>query len=107
MHVAGDIILDRAATEGYSLSEAGWIRPRDGEFYFEVAAQKDRHRHSARAPDREQAVINLGRLVGYPSGEQSHFESAALAACTIAKMPALMHPATTAKLQSPTQDQYQ
>ena len=64
-----DIILDRIAKDGYSLSEAGWIRPQDHQFYFEVAAEKDGHRHIARAPDREQAVVNLGRLVGYPLDE--------------------------------------
>ena len=61
-----DIILDSIAKDGYSLSEAGWIRPQDHEFYFEVTAEKDGHRHIARAPDRETAVVNLGLLVGYP-----------------------------------------
>ena len=56
MPVASDIILDWIAKDGYSLSEAGWIRPQDRKFYFEVTAEKDGHRHSARAPDRETAV---------------------------------------------------
>ncbi len=69
MRVASDIILDWAAKDGYSLSETGWRQGRDRKFYFEVTAEKDGHRHIARAPDREQAVINLGRLVGYPLDE--------------------------------------
>lgn len=59
MPVASDIILDQIARDGYSLSEAGWIRPQDQQFYFEVTAEKDGHRHIARAPDRKQAVVNL------------------------------------------------
>ncbi len=66
---ASDIILDRAAHDGYSLSGAGWIRPQDHEFYFEVTAEKDGHRHIARAPSQRQAVVSLGRLVGYPLDE--------------------------------------
>ena len=66
---ASDIILDWIHEDGYSLSEAGWIRPQDHQFYFEVAAEKDDHRHLARAPDREQAVVNLGLLIGYPLDE--------------------------------------
>ncbi len=66
---ASDIILDWAAKDGYSLSEAGWIRPQDREFYFEVTAEKDGHRHIARAADRESAVVNLGLLIGYPLEE--------------------------------------
>ena len=50
MPVASDIILDWIHDDGYSLSEAGWIRPQDHEFYFEVTAEKDGHRHIARAP---------------------------------------------------------
>ena len=69
MPIASDIILDRIAKDGYSLSEAGWIRPQDHEFYFEVTAEKDGHRHIARAPDRETAVAQLGVLVGYPLDE--------------------------------------
>ncbi len=69
MPIASDIILDWAAREGYSLSEADWIRPQDHEFYFEVTAEKDGHRHIARAPDRETAVVNLGVLIGYPLDE--------------------------------------
>ncbi len=44
---ASDIILDWAAKDGYSLSEAAWIRPQDHEFYFEVTEEKDGHRHSS------------------------------------------------------------
>ena len=38
-----DIILDWIHADGYSLSEAGWIRPQGHEFYFEVTAEKDGH----------------------------------------------------------------
>ncbi len=69
MPIASDIILDWAAKDGYSLSEAGWIQARDRKFYFEVTAEKDGHRHTARAPDRESAVVNLGLLIGYPLDE--------------------------------------
>ncbi len=69
MPLASDIILDWLAEDGYSLSEAGWIRPQDEQFYFEVAAEKDGHRHIARAPDRESAVVHLGMLIGYPLDE--------------------------------------
>ncbi len=69
MPVAGDIILAWIAKDGYSLSEAGWIRAQDRKFYFEVTAEKDGHRHIARAPDRETAVVNLGLLIGYPLDE--------------------------------------
>lgn len=47
MPLTSDIIVDRLAKDGYSLSEAGWIRPQDGQFYFEVVARKDGHRHIA------------------------------------------------------------
>ena len=56
MPVASDIILDWLHEDGYPLSESGWIRPQDHEFYFEVAAEKDDHRHIARAPDRERTT---------------------------------------------------
>ena len=69
MPIASDIILDWIAKDGYSLSEDGWIRPQDSKFYFEVTAEKDGHRHIARAPDREQAVVHLGLLIGYPLDE--------------------------------------
>ncbi len=69
MPIASDIILDWAVKEGYSLSETGWIRARDRKFYFEVTATKDGHRHIATGPDREQAVVNLARLIGYPLDE--------------------------------------
>ena len=65
MPVASDMILDWIAEDGYSLSEAGWIQARDRKFYFEVTAEKDGHRHIARASDRESAVVHLGRLIGY------------------------------------------
>jgi hypothetical protein len=44
MPVASNIILDWAAKEGCSLSEAGWRQARDRKFYFEVTAEKDGHR---------------------------------------------------------------
>ncbi len=69
MPIAGDIILDWIAEDGYSLSEAGWIRPQARQFYFEVTAEKNGHRHIARAPDRESAVVHLGVLIGYPLDE--------------------------------------
>ncbi len=69
MPLASDIILDWIADDGYSLAETGWLRPQDHEFYFEVTAEKDGHRHIARAPDREQAVVHLGLLIGYPLEE--------------------------------------
>ncbi len=62
MPLASDIILDWIAEDGYSLSESGWIRAQDRKFYFEVTAEKDGHRHIARAPARETAVVNLGLL---------------------------------------------
>ncbi len=64
MPVASDIILDWIADDGYSLSESGWVRPQDHEFYFEITVEKDGHRHIARAPDRETAVVHLGMLIG-------------------------------------------
>ena len=69
MPLASDTILDWIHEDGYSLSEAGWIRPQDRQFYFEVTAEKDGHRHIARAPSRETAVVNLGLLIGYPLDE--------------------------------------
>ncbi len=69
MPVTSDIILDWAARDGYSLSETGWIQARDHKFYFEVTAEKDGHRHVARAPERETAVAQLGVLIGYPLDE--------------------------------------
>ena len=66
---ACDIILDWIAKDGYSLSEAGWIRAQDHEFYVEVTAEKNGHRHIARARDRETAVVHLGLLIGYPLDE--------------------------------------
>ena len=65
MPVASDIILDWIAKDGYSLSETGWIQARDRKFYFEVTAEKDGHRHIARAPNQEQAITHLGLLLGY------------------------------------------
>ena len=41
----------------------------DHQFYFEVTAEKHGHRHIAKGPDREQAVVNLARLIGYPLDE--------------------------------------
>ncbi len=69
MPVASDIILDWITDDGFSLSESGWIRAQDHKFYFEVTAEKDGHRHIARAPSREQAVVHLGMLIGYPLDE--------------------------------------
>ncbi len=69
MPLASDIILDWINEDGYSLSETGWIRPQDRKFYFVVTAEKDGHRHIARAPDRESAVVHLGILIVYPLDE--------------------------------------
>ncbi len=66
----GDIILGWFQEDGYSLSEAGRIRARDQQFYFEVTAEKNGHRHIARVPDRETAIAELGTLMGYPLDEQ-------------------------------------
>ncbi len=63
MPVASDIILNWIHEDGHSLSEAGWIRAQDQQFYLEVTAEKDGHRHIARARDRETAVAELGRLI--------------------------------------------
>jgi len=41
MPVASDFILDWIAEDGYSLSETGWIRPQQHQFYFEVTVEKD------------------------------------------------------------------
>ena len=41
MPVASDTILDWIAKDGYSLSQAGWIRAQDRQFYFEVMAEMD------------------------------------------------------------------
>ncbi len=41
MPIASDIILDLIHDDGYSLSESGWIRPQDRQFYFEVMAEMD------------------------------------------------------------------
>ncbi len=67
--IVSDLLLDWLAEDGYSLSETGWIRAQDRKFYFEVTAEQDGHRHIARARDREQAVVNLGMLIGYPLDE--------------------------------------
>ncbi len=72
MPVASDIILDRIHDDGYSLSEAGWIRPQDHEFYFEVTAEKDGHRHIARAPDRETAVVFVLQSCKYDRSGSEH-----------------------------------
>ncbi len=66
MPIASDMILDWIHEDGHSLSETAWIRPQDHEFYFEVTAEKDGHRHIARAPDRKSAVAQLGSFIGYP-----------------------------------------
>ncbi len=71
MPVTSDIILDRIHEDGYSLSEAGWIRPQDRQFYFEVTAEKDGHRYIARAADRETAVVHLGGWSGIRSMSDS------------------------------------
>ena len=69
MPITSDIILDCITKDGYSLSETGWIQARDRKFYFEVTAEKDGHRHIARAPSRESAVVHLGMLIRYPLDE--------------------------------------
>jgi len=66
---ASDIILDWIREDGYSLSETGWARPQDQQFYFEVTAEKNGHWHIARAASRGQAVVTVGRLVGYSLDE--------------------------------------
>ncbi len=66
---ASDIILGWIHDDGYSIAEAGWVRARDRKFYFEVTAEKDGHRHIARARDREQAIVHLGLLLDYEPDE--------------------------------------
>ena len=63
---ASDIILEWIHDDGYSIGENGWVRALDRKFYFQITAEKDGHRHIARARDREQAVAQLGALVGCP-----------------------------------------
>ncbi len=36
MPITSDIILDWIHADGYSLSETGWIRAQDHEYYFET-----------------------------------------------------------------------
>ena len=69
MPVGSDIIPNWIHEDGHSLAEAGWIRAQNQQFYFEVTAEKDGHRHDAQAPDREQPVVNLGILIGNPLDE--------------------------------------
>ncbi len=69
MPITSDIILDWIHDDGYNVAESGWIQARDRTVDFEVAAEKDGHRHIARAPDREAAVVHLGMLIGYPLDE--------------------------------------
>ena len=67
---ASDNVLDWIAKDGYSLSEAGWIRAQDHEFYFKVTAEKDGHpTHPAScgaaqpaAANRRRSADALGRL---------------------------------------------
>ena len=76
MPLTSDIILDWIHENGYSLSETGWRQARDRKFYFVVTAEKDGHRHIARARDREQAVVNLDRLMACPLDESTHSQCA-------------------------------
>ena len=71
MPITSDIILGWLHEDGYSLGESGWHQARDRKFYFEVTAEKDGHRHIARAPDRESPVVQLGLLLGYSLDEQA------------------------------------
>ena len=67
--IISDIILNWLHEDGYSLGESGWMNPLIGQQWIQVEATKDRHQHFVRGPDREQAIINLGLLVGYPLDE--------------------------------------
>ncbi len=71
MPIASDLILDWATQDGYSLSEAGWIRPQDRKFYFEVTAEKDGHRTGAGSRDggcqsRIADRVSVARVVQIP-----------------------------------------
>ena len=45
------------------------MNPLTGKQWIQVEATKDGHKHFVRGPDREQAIINLGLLVGYALDE--------------------------------------
>ena len=64
-----DLLLGWLHEDGYSLGESGWMNPLTGKRWWQVEATKDGHQHFVRGPHREQAVINLGLLVGYPLDE--------------------------------------
>ncbi len=64
-----DLLLGWLHEDRYSLGESGWMNPLAGRQWIQVEATKDGHQHFVRAPDRDQAVIYLGLLVGYPLGE--------------------------------------
>ncbi len=52
MPITSDTILDWIHEDGYSLSEAGWIRARDRYFYFEVTATASDTSHEHRIERR-------------------------------------------------------
>ena len=62
---ASDIILDWISKDGYSPGETSWIHPTTGEHCWQITATGGGHEYIARAPDREQAVVNLGVLIRY------------------------------------------
>ena len=67
--IISDLILGWLHEDGYSLGESGGLDSRTGEPWMRVEATKDGHKHLVRGPDREQAIINLGLLVGYSLDE--------------------------------------
>ena len=64
-----DLLLNWLHEDGYSLGESGGLDSRTGKRWIQVEATKGGHKHFVRGPDREQAIINLGLLVGYPLDE--------------------------------------
>ena len=69
MPITSDIILGWLHADGYSLGESELISLLPRRRWIQVEATKGGHKHFVRGPGREQAIINLGLLVGYPLDE--------------------------------------
>ncbi len=69
MPIISDTVLDWLAEGGFSLGESSWIHATTFKRCWQITARRDGHEYIARAPDREQAVVNLGLLIGYPLDE--------------------------------------
>ena len=67
--IISDLILNWLHEDGYSLGESEWISLLPRRRWIQVEATKDGHKHFVRGSNREQAMINLGLLVGYPLDE--------------------------------------